>query len=103
MADCLTLALSNQPAILARPAPPLVPHGPRNMHATFRQHAIDCGVDLTGCSVVPTNDSADCTVARPVVDPETQMHLLAPGQVILPADIRLLNSYGVDYVICEKA
>lgn len=71
--------------------------------ATYRQHAVDCGIDMTGKVTVPCDlRSSGTIVVVPPIHPETREELL-PVKTVLTAEdlIRLKKYYGVDYVVVE--
>lgn len=69
--------------------------------ALFRQHAIDCGVDLTGCAVVPCDYRADgCIVMVPPIHPETLEEMVPEGFRLTGDQCETLRrATGIDYLI----
>ena len=71
-------------------------------HSQARQHALDCGLDMTGADAVYITD--DCydakgyALAHMVLDPVHGDALLMPGTVLTRRLIEWLRSFGVDYV-----
>ena len=71
-------------------------------HSEARQHALDCGLDMTGADArYITGDCYDAkgfALAHAVIDPEHGDWLLMPGTVLTHRLIEWLRSFGVDYV-----
>mgnify|MGYP000119601310 CR=1 FL=1 len=71
------------------------------MRAAYRQHAVDCGLDMTGCDAIELDHeycAAGMVVAHTICDPEHQDYLVRPGTVLTRRMIEWLMSFGVDYV-----
>ena len=77
--------------------------------ARCRQHAIDCGVDLTCAAVVAIGEGfnnrnyAGITLRHGVNDPETGGVVLHAGTVMNNYLVRWLLQWGVDYIIVDAA
>ena len=74
------------------------------MHLDFEffQHAIDCGINMTGKLAIPVSESGGRRLMIDVIDPVTR-DVVIPSGVTL--DIQLIDvceSYGIDYVIVYK-
>ena len=69
--------------------------------AVFRQHALDCGVDLTGAAVVPCDSRAHgCIIKVPPIHPETLEEMVPEGFALTGADCDYLKeTTGIDYLI----
>ena len=68
----------------------------------FTQHAIDCGINMTGKLAVPLDESVGRLLMIDVIDPVTR-DVIIPSGVTL--DIQLIDvceSYGIDYVVVYK-
>ena len=72
--------------------------------ALFRQHAIDCGIDLTCAAVVPCDSRADGYIVKiPPLHPET-LEEMAPEGFRLTGEQcdTLRRECGIDYLIVQS-
>lgn len=71
-------------------------------HDEARQHALDCGLDMTGaCARYITGDCYDAcgyAAAHAVIDPVHLDVLVRPGTVFTRRMLEWLRAFGVDYV-----
>ena len=68
----------------------------------FTQHAIDCGINMTGKLAIPLEDSAGRLVMIDIINPETRDVVIHAGTTMDIQLIEVCQSYGVDYVIVYK-
>ena len=69
--------------------------------AALRQHAVDCGLNMTRADVVPLTDDDDAvgtTLAHDVLDPEYEDVILHSGTTLTHRLVAWLRTFGVDYV-----
>jgi hypothetical protein len=71
--------------------------------AMYRQHAVDCGVDLTGAVTVPCDSrAAGCIIKVPPLHPETMDELVPEGFSLTAEQCETLrNECGIDYLIVQ--
>ena len=74
------------------------------MHLDFEffQHAIDCGINMTGKLAIPLNESVGRLVMIDIVHPETRETIIPAGMTMDSQLIEICASCGVDYVIVYK-
>ena len=65
----------------------------------FYQHAMNCGINMTGKCAVALKDSAGMLLMVDVIDPETTLPVVHAGTTMDIQLIELLQGYGVDYVV----
>lgn len=68
------------------------------MNAQFQQHALDCGLDMTGSAAVSVEDANGLVLSHKVLDPVYFTLLLHPGTCMTNPLIYWLKSFRVDYV-----
>lgn len=73
------------------------------MSAELYQHALDCGLDMTGSTAVELEYAYGLTLTHKVYDPEYQDLLLRSGTCLTHRLIDWLRSFGIDYVCVVKA
>lgn len=66
----------------------------------YRQHALDCGLDMTGADArsLSDYDAVGFALAHSVHDPVYCDLLLRPGTVMTRRLVEWLRSFGLDYV-----
>lgn len=71
-------------------------------HEEARQHAIDCGLDMTGSDAryicQDCYDACGFAVAHTIIDPVHLDTLVRPGTVLTRRMIEWLRTFGIDYV-----
>ena len=74
------------------------------MHTDFEftQHAIDCGINMTGKLAIPLDESVGRLVMVDIVHPETRETIIPSGVTMDTQLIDICTSCGVDYVIVYK-
>lgn len=74
-----------------------------NLVQRYKQHAKQCGIDMTGKRCVDTATVSFGTgywLARDIIDPETQMPIYEEGFWLSASAMRRLwSEYGIDYII----
>jgi len=68
----------------------------------FFQHAIDCGINMTGKLAIPLDESVGRLVMIDIVHPETRETIIPSGVTMDTQLIDICVSCGVDYVIIYK-
>ena len=68
----------------------------------FNQHAMDCGINLTGKVAVPIEDSAGRLVMIDLIHPVTRDVALHAGTTMDTQLIEVCQSFGIDYVVVYK-
>lgn len=68
----------------------------------FYQHAMQCGINMTGKIALPVEDSAGRLVMIDLIHPETLEVILHAGTTMDVQLIEVCQSYGIDYVIVYK-
>lgn len=64
----------------------------------YRQHALNCGLDMTCAIAVALQDSVGCTVAHTVIDPVYMDRLILSGTTLTVRLVQWLETFGIDYV-----
>ena len=72
------------------------------MYHDFNIHAAECGINLTGKTALPLENSAGHLVMIDVTHPETMQVVLHAGTTMDMQLIEVCQSYGIDYVIVYK-
>ena len=72
------------------------------MHLDFNDHAVQCGINMTGKIAIPLEDSAGHLVMVNITDPETGEDIIQSGTLMDSQLIEVCESYGVDYVIVYR-
>jgi hypothetical protein len=67
----------------------------------YHDHAIACGVDMTGKCALPLDQCLNRWTAAEVLHPETQDPIVVVGWWILEDTIDECKAAGVDYLIVE--
>jgi len=75
-----------------------------NGTAMFRQHALDCGINLTGSAAVPCDARADgCIITIPPLHPETLEEMVPEGFRLTGEQCETLRrETGIDYLIVQS-
>lgn len=68
------------------------------LYSHYRQHAIDCGLDMTCADAIGIEDAAGHTLAHHVCDPVHLDRLILSGTTLTQRQVQWLMSFGVDYV-----
>lgn len=71
--------------------------------AQYRQHAILCGIDMTGREAVPVRECEDRELAVDALDPVTLEPLLSAGITPNLLGMHILLEAGIDYVVVVAA
>jgi hypothetical protein len=69
------------------------------MPLDFNDHAIKCGINMTGKIAIPLEDSSGHLVMINITNPETGEAIIQAGTTMDCQLIDVCESYGVDYVI----
>ena len=69
------------------------------MTLDFNDHAIQCGINMTGKIAIPLEDSPGHLVMVNITDPETGEAIIQSGTTMDSQLVDVCESYGVDYVI----
>jgi len=72
------------------------------MNELYFQHALDCGINMTGKTTLPIEDSGGRLLMCDIIDPETREVVIHSGTTIDIQLIEVCQSYGVDYAIVYK-
>ena len=72
------------------------------MNELYFQHALDCGINMTGKVAIPLGDSAGRLVMIDIIDPETRDVVIHAGTTLDTQLIEVCQSYGVDYAIVYR-
>lgn len=71
-------------------------------NSTFHQHAVDCGVDMTGSAAVGIDgDAIGCTLSHTMLHPVSGEIVLEAGTALELRHIERLQQCGFDYVPVE--
>lgn len=65
----------------------------------YTQHAIDCGINMTGKLALAVEDSAGWLLMLDIIDPVTRAPVIHAGTTMDIQLIAVAQSYGVDYVV----
>ena len=68
----------------------------------FFQHALDCGINMTGKDAIAIENSVGRLVMIDIINPETREVIIHSGTTMDNQLIAVCESYGVDYVIVYK-
>jgi hypothetical protein len=68
----------------------------------FFQHALDCGVNMTGKTAIATECSAGRLIMVDVINPVTLDVVINAGTTMDVQLIEVCMSYGIDYVVVYK-
>jgi len=72
------------------------------MNELYFQHALDCGINMTGKVAIPLGDSAGRLLMCDIIDPETREVVIHSGTTMDAQLIGVCQSYGVDYAIVYR-
>ena len=67
-------------------------------NAEYRQHAIDCGLNMTCADACHVMEANGCTVAHAIYDPVHGDKLVHSGTTLTLRMCQWLSTFGVDYV-----
>jgi hypothetical protein len=68
----------------------------------FFQHAIDCGINMTGKLAIPLFESVGRLVMVDLIHPETRETIIPSGVTMDIQLIEICEIHGIDYVIVYK-
>lgn len=69
------------------------------MSTTYFQHALNCGINMTGKLALPVSESAGSLVMVDVINPVTLETVIPSGCTMDVQLIDVAESLGVDYVV----
>lgn len=69
------------------------------MTLDYNDHAVKCGINMTGKIAVPLDDSNGHLIMVDLIDPETRDAVTHAGTTMDVQLIEVCKSYGIDYVI----
>ena len=72
------------------------------MNVCLHQHALDCGINMTGKIAIPLEESAGRLVMVDITDPENREVVLNAGTTMDIQLIEVCERYGIDYVIVYR-
>lgn len=65
----------------------------------YTQHAIDCGINMTGKLAVAVEDSAGMLLMLDIINPVTRAPVIHAGTTMDIQLIEVAQGYGIDYVV----
>jgi hypothetical protein len=72
------------------------------MNELYFQHALDCGINMTGKTALPIEESGGRLLMTDISDPVTREVVIHSGTTMDTQLIRVCQSYGVDYAIVYR-
>jgi hypothetical protein len=73
-------------------------------NAQYRQHALDCGLDMTSKTCVGVDmEAVGCVLAVGHLHPEDLSEIFSIEEIITPEIVQTAKSIGLDYFIVWSA
>jgi hypothetical protein len=72
------------------------------MNELYFQHALDCGINMTGKTTLPIENSGGRLLMYDIIDPVSREVVIHSGTTMDIQLIEVCQSYGVDYAIVYK-